>query len=200
MQAPSIRHKLSAHWPHYEETHKENMDAGMSRFPKAQDDDGTGPQSGAGYIGHLRDADWAPRFSLCGSDAKAARTEVLYRWRLPLGDSAGALTFQPLDGNPRHGVLALYVSGRLELHGAIEILERQGCWLVMPNSARAAMLAASAPISRGAMWVPRSSMAGTPDRRFVFFNTVLEGGTVTLVERRRNGEITDACKERMAPL
>jgi hypothetical protein len=165
------------------------MDASMSRSPKAPGDVGTGFQSGAGYIGRLRDADWTPRFALRDTAAQAARTEVLYRWNLPLHESAGALIFQPLDGNPRHGVLALHLTGRFEAHGAIEILERQGRWLVMPNTARAAMLAASFPLPRSAVLTPRSSIAGTPDRRFVFFNTVLEGGAVTLVERRRDGDL-----------
>jgi len=113
----------------------------------------------------------------------------LYRWTLSVGESAGGLVFEPLDGNPRHGVLALYLASRFELHGAIEILERQGRWLVMPDRARARMLAVNVPARRGAVLTPRSRMAGTPDRRFVFFNALLDGGTVTLVERRPEGGI-----------
>ena len=94
--------------------------------------------------------------------------------------------FQPLDGNPRHGVLALFVDEG-ELHGAIEIVERQGRWLVMPDSLRARTLAVAAMVQNGPRL--RSSIAGTPDRRFIFFNSAAEGGASTLVERRRDGGV-----------
>lgn len=161
----------------------------MSRPPKVPGGAGPASLSGAGYASRLRDADWASQIRLRGAGEQADRTEVLYRWRIPSGESAGALMFQSLDGNPRHGVLALYLSGRLAHHEAIEILERQGRWLVMPNRARASMLAASALDPRRAAQAPSSRIAGTPDRRFVFFNASLDGGTVALVERRRDGDI-----------
>jgi len=172
------------------------MNAGLSRQPPKPGDAGLGPYSGMGDAGRLRDADWAAQHQLRGGGEQPARTQLLHRWNIPAGESAGALLFQPLDGNPRHGVLALYLSGGFELHGAIEILERQGGWLVMPDSVRARMLAASSSAidrrtidRRSAVLMPRSRIAGTPDRRFVFFNTLLGGGTVTLVERRQDGGV-----------
>lgn len=148
---------------------------------------GAGSLTGLGYVSRLRDADWRHELPpLDGSD-QPGRTQVLYRWSIPAGASATGLAFLPLDGNPRHGVLALFLAKGSELHDAIEILERQGRWLVMPDSARARMLATSFPDRRSAVLAPRSGIAGTPDRRFAFFNTLLEGATVTLVERRQGG-------------
>ncbi|MEK9804336.1 MAG: hypothetical protein VW475_13120, partial [Curvibacter sp.] len=61
--------------------------------------------------------------------------------------------------------------------------------LVMPDSLRARSLAVAAMAQPGSRTQLRSSIAGTPDRRFIFFNSVREGGTTTLVERRRDGGI-----------
>jgi hypothetical protein len=138
-------------------------------------DAGAGLYAGLGDGGRLRDADWAAP----GTGAPSPRTQVLHRWSLPIGGCSTGLVFQPLDGNPRHGVLALYINGRSEAHGTIEILERQGRWLVMPERA-----GASLPV-RGSE--ARSNIAGTPDRRFIFFNTLRDGSVVTLVERRSDG-------------
>lgn len=149
-------------------------------------DAGLGPLAGLGS-GHLRDSDWMPAFqdhtSLTGEQE---RTQVLHQWVLAPEQHAAGLMFQALDGNPRHGVLALFVDEG-ELHGAIEILERQGRWLVMPDSVRARTLAVAAVARQGVQAALRSSITGTPDRRFIFFNTRREGGTATLVERRRDG-------------
>ena len=136
--------------------------------------------------GRLRDAGWMPAFPPVHESADAIRTQVLHDWALGAEQRAAGLMFQALDGNPRHGVLALFVD-QGELHGAIEILERQGRWLVMPDSLRARTLAVAAMARPGAQAVLRSSIAGTPDRRFIFFNTLSEGGLATLVERRRDG-------------
>jgi hypothetical protein len=135
--------------------------------------------------GRLRDADWLP--AEAAEDTTAAqRTQLLHRWGLASEQHATGLMFQPLDGNPRHGVLALFVDEG-ELHGAIEIVERQGRWVVMPDSVRARTLAVAAMVQNGSRM--RSSIAGTPDRRFIFFNSAREGGTSTLVERRRDGGV-----------
>jgi len=136
-------------------------------------------------IGRLRDAGWLPVFP--GAEGlPPERTQVLHHWALSPGQRAAGLLFQPLDGNPRHGVLAL-VADEGELHGAIEILERQGRWLVMPDGLRARTLAVAALARSAGRTSPRSSIVGTPDRRFIFFNTLRNGGTATLVERRRDG-------------
>lgn len=150
---------------------------------------GSGALSGLGYLGRLRDADWLHALPPLGGGDQPGRTQVLHRWNIPAGESAAGLAFLPLDGNPRHGVLALFVASRSELHDAIEILERQGRWLVMPDGARARMLATSFPDRRRAVLTPRANVAGTPDRRFVFFNDQRGGGTVTLVERRQDGGV-----------
>lgn len=144
-----------------------------------------GPAMGR-EVGRLRDAGWWPAFQGDGGLPQAARTQVLHHWALSPGQRAAGLLFQPLDGNPRHGVLALFVDNG-ELHGAIEILERQGCWLVMPDSLRARTLAVAAVARAGGRTALRSGIAGTPDRRFIFFNTLHDGGMATLVERRRDG-------------
>lgn len=165
----------------------------MQALPLRRDLDpgnaGSGSLTGLGYVGRLRDADWLHELPPLGGGDQPGRTQVLHRWNIPAGASAAGLAFLPLDGNPRHGVLSLFLAGRSELHDAIEILERQGCWLVMPDSARARTLATSFPDRRRAVLMPRSSIAGTPDRRFVFFNALLEGGTVTLVGRRPDGGV-----------
>lgn len=145
---------------------------------------GPGPYAGLGYGGRLRDADWLPAQ---GGGDQPASTQILYRWNLPLGVSAAGLAFLPLDGNPRHGVLGLFVAGRADFLDAIETLERQGRWLVMPDSTRARMLGRSALAQPAASRTPRASMAATPDRRYVFFNALREGGTCTVVERRKDG-------------
>ncbi len=148
-------------------------------------DAGLGPLAGLGS-GRLRDSDWMPAFQGSGGPSQAERSQLLHQWALGPEQHAAGLLFQALDGNPRHGVLALFVDGG-ELHGAIEILERQGRWLVMPDSVRARSIAVAAMARPGSPLALRSSIAGTPDRRFIFFNTRREGGTATLVERRRDG-------------
>ena len=145
---------------------------------------GTVPLAGLG-ASRLRDSGWVPVFVDDPSQAEPARTQVLHHWLLAPEQRAAGLLFQPLDGNPRHGVLALFVDDG-ELHGAIEIVERQGRWLVMPDDLRARSLAMAQAGPRGFL---RSSIAGTPDRRFIFFNTLRDGGTATLVERRRDGGV-----------
>ncbi|MEK9951096.1 MAG: hypothetical protein VW687_02900 [Curvibacter sp.] len=157
-----------------------------SRPPVAREpgEAGAGPLAALGTA-RLRDAGWLP-----GEEEGEAvpRTQVLHAWTLAPEQRASGLLFQPLDGNPRHGVLALFVD-QGELQGAIEIVERQGRWLVMPDSLRARSLAVAAMAQPGSRTQLRSSIAGTPDRRFIFFNSVREGGTATLVERRRDGGI-----------
>ncbi|MBX9870443.1 MAG: hypothetical protein K2X75_00455 [Burkholderiaceae bacterium] len=138
--------------------------------------------------GRLRDSGWAPVFPEEGHAVEPARTQVLHQWALSLEQQAAGLLFLPLDGNPRHGVLALFVDEG-ELHGAIEIVERQGRWLVMPDDLRARSLAVAAMAQAGPRGFLRSSIAGTPDRRFIFFNTLRDGATATLVERRRDGGV-----------
>ena len=156
-----------------------------SSLPSSREpgDAGGGPLTGLGS-GRLRDSGWMP--ALPGTEVQL-QTQLLHHWTLGVEQRATGLLFQALDGNPRHGVLALFVDEG-ELHGAIEILERQGRWVVMPDSLRARTLAVAAMASAGGQAALRSSLAGTPDRRFIFFNTRREGGgTATLVERRRDG-------------
>jgi hypothetical protein len=141
--------------------------------------------AGAGPLGGSRDADWMQGAPGLAAPLSPAGLQLLHRWHLPVGESASGLVFWPLDGNPRHGVLGLLRSARPELADAIEILERQGRWLVMPDSRRACGYAQEALTARGPGTPPRSNITGTPDRRFVFFNALREGGTVVLVERRR---------------
>ena len=148
---------------------------------------GTVPLAGLG-ASRLRDSGWVPVFADDPSQTEPARTQVLHHWLLAPEQRAAGLLFQPLDGNPRHGVLALFVDDG-ELHGAIEIVERQGRWLVMPDDLRARSLAVAAMAQAGPRGFLRSSIAGTPDRRFIFFNTLRDGGTATLVERRRDGGV-----------
>lgn len=144
-----------------------------------------GPAMGR-EVGRLRDAGWGPAFQGNEGLPQPGRTQVLHHWALSPGQRAAGLLFQPLDGNPRHGVLALFVD-QGELHDAIEILERQGRWLVMPDSLRARTLAVAAVARAGGRTALRSGIVGTPDRRFIFFNTLHDGETATLVERRRDG-------------
>ncbi len=167
-----------------------HMEAGNSLSPSEAGDPGVGPHAGMGYAGRLRDAGWEPVYERGEGPWAPARTQVLHPWPLLAGQGAAGLVFRPLDGNPRHGVLALYAAGRGELQGAIEILERQGRWLVMPDRVRARSLAAAALLRLGETAALRSRITGTPDRRFIFFNTLLDGTTTTLVERRRNGDAT----------
>lgn len=135
--------------------------------------------------GRLRDADSLPQ-----PDAQAPPdgAPVLNRWNVPAGESASGLLFLSIDGNPRHGVLGLLRVGRAELLDAIEIFERQGFWLVMPDRARARLLASQLLVRSGAVDGPRSSITCTPDRRSVFFNTRRGGAVVTLVEQRKDGD------------
>ena len=149
-------------------------------------DAGVGPLASLGS-GRLRDSGWMPAFPVVEGPSNTERTQLLHDWALSPEQRASGLLFQALDGNPRHGVLALFVDEG-ELHGAIEILERQGRWVVMPDSLRARTLAVAAMARADSQAALRSSIAGTPDRRFIFFNTRREGGgTATLVERRRDG-------------
>ena len=161
-----------------------------SRQPSSRESGDAGASSLAGLgSGRLRDSGWMPAFQGPEVMPAVARTQLLHPWALGAEQRAAGLLFQALDGNPRHGVLALFVDEG-ELHGAIEILERQGRWVVMPDSLRARTLAVAAMASAGGQTALRSSIAGTPDRRFIFFNTRREGGTATLVERRRDDGIT----------
>lgn len=145
---------------------------------------GPGPHAGLGYDGRLRDADWQP--SQGGGD-RPVGAQILHRWRIAAGACVAGLVFVPLDGNPRHGLLGLLLAGRTDFVDAIEVLERQGHWLVMPDAARARMLGNQALARPGAVLTPRCGVAGTPDRRYVFFNTLREGGTCAVVERRKDG-------------
>lgn len=156
------------------------------RIPEHFAPGAVGPGS---YAGGLRDADWLQGLQPPGAGDPPAGTPVLHRWSVPAGDAAAGLLFLPLDGNPRHGVLGLLRAGRAELLDAIEILERQGRWLVMPGRARARLLASQLLARRGEASASRSSITGTPDRRYVFFNTLRDGGLVTLVERRKDGGV-----------
>lgn len=153
--------------------------------PREPGEASPGPAMGR-EAGRLRDAGWAPVFQGGEGLPSPERTQVLHHWALGPEQRAAGLLFQPLDGNPRHGVLALFVDGG-ELHGAIEIVERQGRWLLMPDDLRARTLAVAAMARSGGPSSLRSSIVGTPDRRFVFFNTLRDGATATLVERRRDG-------------
>ncbi len=145
-------------------------------------DAGAGLLTGLGSV-RLRDAGWGAAFPGNAGLPRPGRTQVLHHWSLSPEQRPAGLVFQSLDGNPRHGVLALFVD-QGELHGAIEILERQGRWLVMPDGLRARTQAVAALARSGGRMTPRSSIAGTPDRRFIFFNTHFEGSTRLLVERR----------------
>ncbi len=162
--------------PMQERTRSSSAEAGVA---------GLGPLADLG-ASRWRDADWLPAGPAArGLPGSPQRTQVLHQWALAPDQRAAGLMFQPLDGNPRHGVLALFVD-RGELHGAIEIVERQGRWLVMPDDLRARTLAVAAMAHAGGLSGLGSSLVGTPDRRFIFFNTQGEGGTATLVERRRD--------------
>lgn len=145
---------------------------------------GPGWHAGQGYDGRLRDADWLP--SQGGGDQPVS-AQILYRWRIPAGVAVAGLVFLPLDGNPRHGVLGLLPAGRSDFLDAVEILERQGRWLVMPDPTRARLLGNQLLARPSAALPPRPSTAATPDRRYVFFNALREGGTCAVVERRKDG-------------
>ncbi|GAB3502084.1 hypothetical protein GCM10027399_30020 [Curvibacter fontanus] len=161
------------------------MNAAASFNSHESGDLGPGPAMGM-EVGRLRDAGCLPAFQGDEGLWQPGRTQLLHRWTLSPGQRAAGLLFQPLGGSPRHGVLALFVD-QGELHGAIEILERQGCWLVVPDDLRARTLAVAALARAGGRTSLRSSIVGTPDRRFIFFNTQGDGATATLVERRRDG-------------
>lgn len=145
---------------------------------------GPGLHAGQAYDGRLRDAGWLP--SQGGGDQPVS-AQILYRWRIPAGVSVAGLVFLPLDGNPRHGVLGLLHAGRPDFLDAVEILERQGRWLVMPDRSRARLLGNQLLARPGAALPLRPSAAATPDRRYVFFNALREGGTCAVVERRKDG-------------
>jgi len=162
------------------------MEVHMSRQPKPPGDAGPLPAAlGMGYAGGLRDAGWLPLLPGGAQDALPRRSQVLHRWHLVADPRATYLVFRSLDGNPRHGVLALFVGGCSGLQGAIEILERQGGWLVMPDQRRARTLAAAA---LAGTVLPLGATARTPDRRYVFFNTLQDGSVLTRVERRPDGD------------
>jgi hypothetical protein len=164
------------------------MNAGKSPCPSEPGDAAAWPHGGVGAA-RLRDADWVAPLSAGEALPRSSHdTQLLYRWPLTPEQRATGLLFHPLDGNPRHGVLALFVDGG-ELHGAIEVVERQGRWLIMPDGLRARTVAVAAMAQPGDRPVPQSSISGTPDRRFIFFNARVEGGTATLAERRRDGGI-----------
>lgn len=136
--------------------------------------------------GRLRDAGWMPALPGAAMPQQPGRAQQLHHWALSPGQRAAGLLFQPLDGNPRHGVLALFVD-QGEWQGAIEIVERQGRWLVMPDTVRARTLAVAALARAGGHSLPRPGIAATPDRRFIFFNIPGTDGTTSWVERRPEG-------------
>lgn len=137
----------------------------------------------------LRDADWQARALPAAAEASRAAARLLHRWPLRPGAALPGLLFAPHDGNPRHGVLLLLEPGSGALLDAIEILERQGQWVRMPQQARARALAERALPPGGCVAAAglHSRMAGTPDRRYAFFNTLGEDAILTWVERRRDG-------------
>lgn len=144
------------------------------------------PRTAAGgHVPRLRDADWLPAPAV--GVAPPAGAQLLHRWRGAAGAGLPVLAFLPLDGNPRHGVLGLFPAGGAPGLDAIEILERQGRWLVMPERARAQLLVRGLPVTGATVLARRSGRVSTPDHRFVFFNTVHEGDAITLVERRLEG-------------
>ncbi len=131
--------------------------------------------------GGLRDAGWMPRAE---AKPQPGGSQRLHHWALSPGQRVAGLLFQPLDGNPRHGVLSLFVD-QGEWLGAIEIVERQARWLVVPETLRARTLAVAALARAGGQRLPHFGIAATPDRRFVFFNSPDTEGTTTWVERHR---------------
>ncbi len=143
----------------------------------------------AGHAPRLRGADWLPLPEPTEGGEPPAGAQLLHRWRGASGACQPALVFLPLDGNPRHGALGLLSAHGVEGLDAIEILERQGRWLVMPERGRAQLLVRSALAAGAPGLIRRSSIAATPDRRFVFFNTLREGDPLTLVERRQAGSL-----------
>ena len=123
----------------------------------------------------------------CLAPEGTARAQTLQRWSVigsPAALASAGLLFEPIDGNPRHGILALVVDGALHSAGILEVFERQGLWMAIPGAPWALAKAQHAFQVLGAMRVPRSRIAGTPDQRFIFFNTWLHGVLVTQVERR----------------
>jgi hypothetical protein len=142
-----------------------------------------------GHAAQLRDADWLalPEPGVAGEPPAGA--QLLHRWRVPVDGAAAGLLFLPLDGNPRHGLLGLASAHGAEGLDAIEILERQGRWLVMPERGRALLLVRRALAGGAPALIRRSSIAATPDRRFIFFNALRDGGIVTLVERRQDAGV-----------
>lgn len=165
----------------------EPMEASMSRQPKPPGRAGSVPAAlGMGYAGGQRDAGWLPVAPGQVQEAQPGRSQLLHCWPLVADPRAASLAFRSLDGNPRHGVLTLFLGAGSELQGAIEILERQGRWLVMPDQRRARTLAVAALAGTAVL---RGAMARTPDRRYVFFNTLQDGSVLTRVERRPDGDI-----------
>lgn len=150
---------------------------------------GPGARADVGEGGRLRDADWARAWGAGIAQEGQAATQLLHRWSVAEGASAAGLSFHPLDGNPRHGVLVLHGVSDQGPCSAIEILERQGRWLIMPDRARANQVLRLLAQEPGAH-TTRSAIAGTPDRRFVFFNSLQEGRLVTRIERRRDEGLT----------
>jgi len=155
----------------------------MSSMPR--DPSSAGAVMAALDAARLRDADWQDVPSPASEVRGVAR--LLHRWSRAAAVPVPGLQFVPHDGNPRHGVLLLLDWSKGELLEAIEILERQGQWVLMPQPARAHLLATRALQQAGGSGLLRSRIASTPDRRYVFFNTVCEQALLTWVERRRDG-------------
>jgi hypothetical protein len=129
----------------------------------------------------------AAALCLAEGQGNGLRSQTLQRWSGPkVSDawSSASLLFEAIDGNPRHGVLALVVEGDVHAAGTLEVYERQGFWLAVPGAPWALAKAQIALNALGALRAPRSRIAGTPDQRFIFFNTWLQGVLVTQVERR----------------
>lgn len=150
---------------------------------------GLGVYPSPGRAARLPDTDWlaTPR----RNSAIACETHVLHRWNTAADAGWTQLAFVPLDGNPRHGLLMLQQSGQADVGGSLEIIERQGRWLAMPGTVHPQAHAAKAAAAR--QWpTPWSSVAFTPDRRFMFFNLLGDQEATTFVMRRKDGGLVDA--------
>lgn len=150
------------------------------------------PMSGQSVTGHaalLRDADWLALPAPGVGSEPPGGAQLLHRWNVAVDGAMAGLLFLPLDGNPRHGLLGLLSAHSAEGLDAIEILERQGRWLVMPERGRALLLVRRALAAGTPVPMRRSGIAATPERRFIFFNTLRDGGIVTLVQRRQDTSV-----------
>lgn len=164
------------------------MENGMYGNERQPGKHGPGRYPFPGRAGRLRDADWlaTPRRNA----AIACETHVLHRWNMAVAAGSSQLAFVPLDGNPRHGLLILQQRGEADIGGALEIVERQGRWLVMPGLGHARTGVARATVAK--QWpAPWSAVAVTPDHRFMFFNMPGERGMTTFVMRRKDGGLVD---------